>query len=67
MEYKTEVKFDHIDPLLAEFRKSRPFYNKDEYDQHLKEFEIAHSLRVQLVNEDWDGMRKTLHDVTDIR
>ena len=40
-----QVEFEHVEPLIHEFRLMQPFYNKDEFNQHLYEFEIMLNMR----------------------
>jgi tetratricopeptide (TPR) repeat protein len=60
------VAYDHIEPVLHEFRMAQPFYNQKEFPQHLYEFEIMFNMRKAVQTEDFDKMQAALIKTNDI-
>jgi hypothetical protein len=55
----TEVEFDHIVPILHEFRLAQPFYS-DDFSIHLYEFEIMLNMRKSVKTAEFDTMQACL-------
>jgi len=61
-----QVEYSHIDPLLQQFRMVQPFYNQQEFPQHLYEFEIMFGMRAAVKSEDFNQMQAYLIKTNDI-
>lgn len=62
----TQVEYSHIEPLLQEFRISQPFYNTQEFPQHLYEFEIMLNMRKAVKSQEFDVMESFLIKTSDV-
>ena len=65
-EAATQTQYEHIEPLLNEFRLAQPFYNTEEFPQHLYEFEIMLNMRKAVVSEDFNTMQAFLIKTNDV-
>ena len=59
--------YDHIEPVLHEFRLAQPFYNQKEFPQHLYEFEIMFNMRKAVQTEDFEKMEAALIKTNEIK
>lgn len=66
-EATSQVKFDHIEPLVQEFRLIQPFYNTHEFPQHLYEFEIMLNMRKAVKSEDFDTLQTCMIKTNDVK